>query len=110
MALHNDPRYSLRDEEATVTALGMEYVHIPVQFSQPKRSELLAFYEAMHRLSQRRLWVHCAMNMRVTAFLGLYWANECGWDRAKAFELMDNVWEPNDVWSKFIAENLGNAG
>jgi hypothetical protein len=42
----------------------------------------------MHRLSQRRLWVHCAMNMRVTAFLGLYWANECGWDRAKAFELI----------------------
>jgi protein tyrosine phosphatase (PTP) superfamily phosphohydrolase (DUF442 family) len=31
LVLHNDPRYFLKDEAATVASLGMEYVHIPVQ-------------------------------------------------------------------------------
>ena len=30
LALHDDPRYSLNDERASVEALGIEYVHIPV--------------------------------------------------------------------------------
>ena len=35
LALHDDPRYSLADEAASVRALSLEYVHIPVQFNAP---------------------------------------------------------------------------
>jgi protein tyrosine phosphatase (PTP) superfamily phosphohydrolase (DUF442 family) len=35
LALHDDPRYSLRDEAGTVRGLGMNYVHSPVQFRAP---------------------------------------------------------------------------
>ncbi|MEO8005455.1 MAG: sulfur transferase domain-containing protein, partial [Betaproteobacteria bacterium] len=41
LALHDDPRYSLRDEASSVRALGMEYVHIPVQFAAPASSDLV---------------------------------------------------------------------
>src|SRR6266513_5917539 len=72
LALHNDPRYSLRDEATSVRALGLDYVHIPVQFGAPTESDLERFFEAMEQHATERIWVHCAANMRVSAFLGLY--------------------------------------
>ena len=73
LALHDDASYSLRDERKSVQSLGIEYVHIPVQFSGPTEKDLALFFDAMDRSKGHRVWVHCAANMRVTAFLGLYW-------------------------------------
>ena len=72
LALHDDPRYSLPDEPGVVKSLGLAYVHIPVQFAAPTEADLLAFFAAMDAQSGERLWVHCAANMRVSAFPGLY--------------------------------------
>jgi protein tyrosine phosphatase (PTP) superfamily phosphohydrolase (DUF442 family) len=47
LALHSDLRYSLKDEAAAVASLGMEYIHIPVQFSSPTTADLTAFFGAM---------------------------------------------------------------
>ncbi len=41
LALHDDPRYSLKDEASSVNELGMEYIHIPVQFGAPTESDLI---------------------------------------------------------------------
>jgi hypothetical protein len=50
LALHNDPRYSLPDEERTVKSLGMEYVlHIPVQFGAPTEADADAFFATMEQ-------------------------------------------------------------
>jgi protein tyrosine phosphatase (PTP) superfamily phosphohydrolase (DUF442 family) len=103
LALHDDPRYSLRDEASSVLALGMEYVHIPVQFAAPTAQDLALFFDAMDRSRGRRVWVHCAANMRVTAFLGLYRQVREGWPEERAFALMRDVWQPNGVWASFIA-------
>jgi uncharacterized protein (TIGR01244 family) len=109
LALHDDPRYSLHDEAASVRALGLEYLHIPVQFGAPTESDLLKFFEAMEKHASERIWVHCAANMRVSAFLGLYRALRQGWSGTEAFALMRQIWEPDSVWSKFIASQLANA-
>jgi uncharacterized protein (TIGR01244 family) len=109
LALHDDPRYALHDEATSVAALGMEYVHIPVQFGAPTAHDLAQFCDAMDRLEGHRVWVHCAANMRVTAFLGLYWQLRAGWPGELAFALMRSVWQPNDVWSSFIAAQIANA-
>ena len=109
LALHDDPRYSLNDEASSVRALGMEYVHIPVQFGAPTTDDLALFFDAMDRAKGHRIWVHCAANMRVTAFLGLYWRLREGWPEERAFSLMRDVWQPNEVWSSFIAARIGNA-
>jgi protein tyrosine phosphatase (PTP) superfamily phosphohydrolase (DUF442 family) len=107
LALHNDPRYSLRDEAASVRALGLDYVHIPVQFGAPTEGDLLAFFDAMDCNSGRRIWIHCAANMRVTAFVGLYRVLRLGWAEEDAFSLMHTVWKPDRVWSAFIMSQLG---
>lgn len=109
LALHDDPRYSLPDERGAVESLGLEYVHIPVTFAAPAQSDLLAFFAAMEAHRGRKVWVHCAANMRVSAFLGLYRVVIQGWEEERAFELMRGLWQPDEVWSAFIASVLQRA-
>jgi uncharacterized protein (TIGR01244 family) len=97
---------SLNDEPGAVAALGMDYVHIPVQFSAPAEADLRAFFAAMDASRERKVLVHCAANKRVTAFLGLYRVLEQGWTSEQAFALMHSVWEPDAVWAQFIAAML----
>ena len=108
LALHDDPRYSLADEPGTVRGLGMDYVHIPVQFAHPTADDFSAFAAALERNRQRQVWIHCAANMRVTAFLGLYRALRENWQEQEAFQLMHELWKPDEVWSAFIATMLAN--
>jgi len=106
LALHDDPRYSLRDEAGAVRELGMDYVHIPVQFAAPTEADLRAFFAAMDAHKGEKTLVHCAANYRVTAFIGLYRVIREGWSPEKAFEPMRSVWEPDEVWKAFIARML----
>lgn len=112
LALHDDPRYSLPDEPGVVRGLGLEYVHIPVKFDAPTAGALKSFFRAMETYKHRRIWLHCAANMRVTAFLGLYRHLREGWSEKQAFELMNEIWQPDHVWSSFIRSQLDapNAG
>ncbi|HSC85869.1 MAG TPA: protein tyrosine phosphatase family protein [Polyangiaceae bacterium] len=106
LSLHDDPRYSLPDERGSVLSLGLEYVHIPVVFQAPDEGELLAFFAAMEASEGKRIWVHCAANMRVSAFLGLFRVIRQGWAHERAFELLRGLWEPDEVWSAFIGRML----
>jgi protein tyrosine phosphatase (PTP) superfamily phosphohydrolase (DUF442 family) len=106
LALHDDPRYSLPDEPGTVHALGLTYIHIPVQFAAPTEADLLAFFKAMDAHGDQKLWIHCAANLRVSAFLGLYRVIKQRWETEQAFELMRGLWQPNEVWTVFIAAML----
>ena len=109
LALHDDPRYSLKDEASSVQKLGLEYIHIPVQFAAPTESDLVKFFDAMDRHKHHRVWVHCAANMRVTAFLGLYRRLREGWPEERAFALLREIWQPDEVWSEFIASQLAKS-
>ena len=106
LALHDDPRYSLPDEAGTVTSLGMGYVHIPVQFSAPTRRDLAKFFAAMKAHEGQKVWVHCAANIRVSVFLGLYRVIEQRWEREVAFAQLSELWQPDEVWSAFIESAL----
>jgi len=109
LALHDDPNYSLADEPGEAARLGLGYVHIPVIFTAPKRDELDRFCNVMASLEGRRVWIHCAANKRVSAFIGLYRVLRLGWPRDRAFDLQREIWEPNPVWSAFIEEQLAGA-
>jgi uncharacterized protein (TIGR01244 family) len=110
LALHDDPRYSLPDEPGTVKSLGLTYVHIPVQFAGPTEADLLSFFAAIEAHGNEKLWVHCAANIRVSVFLGLYRVIKQGWEVERAFELMHELWRPNEVWAAFIQAALEKHG
>jgi uncharacterized protein (TIGR01244 family) len=110
LALHDDPRYSLKNEAACVETAGMTYVHIPVEFAAPTDADLHKFFDAMDAHHGKTILVHCAANKRVTAFLGLYKVIRQGQDPDQAFAPMRSVWEPDDVWKSFIERALRSAG
>jgi protein tyrosine phosphatase (PTP) superfamily phosphohydrolase (DUF442 family) len=106
LALHNDPRYSLPDETGLVASLGMTYIHIPVQFDAPTENDLKSFFNAMESNKNKKVHVHCAANMRVTAFLGLYYLIRQKKSKDEAFAPMNSIWEPDEVWSSFNSSML----
>jgi len=106
LALHNDPSYSLPDERGLVEGLGMVYVHIPVIWQTPTAQNLMYFFLAMDQHQGSKVHLHCAANMRVTAFLGLYRLLNQGMAEQQAFQPMHSVWEPNDTWSTFISSMI----
>lgn len=110
LALHDNPEYSLPDERRLVESLGMSYVHIPVDFSQPTMKDLEIFFDAMESNGTRRIFLHCAANKRVSAFLGLFRAIRLNWSQESAFELMRDIWIPDPIWMQFIKEALARFG
>jgi protein tyrosine phosphatase (PTP) superfamily phosphohydrolase (DUF442 family) len=103
LALHDAP-YSLKDEAATIEAVGMTYEHIPVVWERPERADLQRFFEAMERHRGRRVFVHCAANYRASAFIMLYRVLRLGWRIEDALPDMRAIWNPAGypAWQAFI--------
>ena len=92
----------LKDEEAIVTALGMSYVHIPVNMFNPTQEDFNAFVETMMGASGKKIWVHCAVGMRASAFLYKYRCTVLGENRQDAIWDLREVWEPFGAWKAFL--------
>ena len=71
LALPNSDN-AIADEGGVVSALRLSYFHLPVLFDAPQLSELRTFIGLMRVLEDRPVWVHCAMNLRVSAFMYHY--------------------------------------
>lgn len=97
---------ALADEGSLVAGLGMTYVHIPVDFSQPTAADFDAFAGVLDAFRSRRVFVHCAMNMRVSAFVFVYRVLRGEATRAEAWHDLKAIWEPDEVWARFIEERL----
>ncbi|MBE9114459.1 protein tyrosine phosphatase family protein [Lusitaniella coriacea LEGE 07157] len=95
---------ALADEGAIVTQLGMSYIHLPVVWEAPKLDEVRLFFGIMQVFEDRKVWVHCALNMRVSCFLYLYQKHVLEFPDARSRVPMINLWQPNPVWQKLIQE------
>lgn len=111
LGLHDDLSYALEDEAGTVHALGMEYVHIPVQFSSPGAEDLARFCRAMAAAEGKKVFVHCRHNKRVPVFIALDRILRQGWQHEPAFADMRKAWAPDEIWQAFIDTSLSqNSG
>lgn len=100
---------ALPDEAERVQRLGLEYVHIPVEFGAPAREDLRRFFEAVDARPGRRLFVHCIANKRVSAFLFLYRVLRLGERVSEAELALHRIWVPDAVWQEFIDRSLREA-
>jgi len=101
LALHTHEK-ALPDEAASVSRLGMEYIHIPVDFQNPTEHDFEQFCAVMEKLKDVRVHVHCIANYRVSAFFYRYHRDVLGMDKAKARAEMEAVWHPEGVWAGFV--------
>lgn len=95
---------ALLDEAELVEAAGMQYVYLPVLWDNPSLKDLDDFFDVIDRLRGRRLFVHCVLNYRVSAFIYLYQYLVQGTPQSEARTLMDTIWDPDEypVWSALI--------
>ena len=97
---------ALPNEGSVVTGLGMSYVHIPVNFQAPTPQNFQDFRQVMDAFSNRPVFVHCAANMRVSAFVFLYRVLHQNVPKTDAERDLHAIWQPDEVWSRFIEDRL----
>jgi CubicO group peptidase (beta-lactamase class C family)/protein tyrosine phosphatase (PTP) superfamily phosphohydrolase (DUF442 family) len=99
---------AIPDEADLVRSLGMDYIHIPVVWESPQPEDLLQFMDDMDSRSGSKIFVHCAMNYRASAFIALWRVLRQGWARDDAFAAQEKIWrlEEYPVWGAFVLEAL----
>ena len=97
---------ALENEDKIVSSLNMSYIHIPVDFENPKISDLKLFLNVLQALGANKVWIHCAKNYRVSAFMYVYHK----YILHTPFEQIDlsifDMWQPSLVWQELIKVQL----
>jgi len=106
LAPHNAEN-SLPDERKSVTDLGLDYIHIPVDFRNPTDDDFEKFVDVMGNLESSKIWVHCAANMRVSAFMYRYRRDILGESEDVAAKDMAKIWKPFGPWTSFVNKRDG---
>src|SRR5689334_16191413 len=101
---------ALAGEAELVTRQGIAYLQIPVLWEKPEQHQLQQFFGALSLFQDRKVWVHCAKNMRVSAFIYLYRRLRRGEPEEAASHPMREVWAPNETWQTFIDDALKACG
>lgn len=105
-----DSERALPDEGERVAQQGMQYVHIPVVWDDPKKSDFELFSKVLSAHADSKVFAHCAVNMRVSAFTFLYRVIHLGVDPAEAKATMQQIWDPHGVWEQLVEETLSDHG
>ena len=101
---------SLREEGGIVGSKGVPYVNIPVDFGRPTAEDFRLFTEVMKAAQGKKVYVHCQVNMRGSAFVFLYRVIHEGAPVGETAIKMNGVWAPDRVWKKFIDDTLAASG
>ena len=107
---YSDQSRSLENEDRLVKDLGMQYVHIPVDWEAPTTGDYRMVAAALRDNAARKTLLHCQVNYRASAFSFLYRVLEEGVDLAEAKADMNSVWTPNATWRDLIFDVLEAEG
>lgn len=105
-----DSENALPDEGSIVTELKMVYVHIPVPFDAPDIHHIKTFFEIMDAFYGQKIWVHCVVNYRVSAFMYLYLRHAQGVAEHEARKAILPSWQPNELWKKLMRISKEDTG
>ena len=101
LALADSPG-AVKNEVDIIHDLGMIYKHIPVNFHAPMPDDLDLFFRNMEFHRGKRIFVHCALNWRVSCFMFLYRTVKCGCPVEQAMRDLHAIWQPDAIWQHFI--------
>ncbi len=101
-----DNETAIEHEDRTVKKLGMEYIHIAVDFMAPTLDDFQQFASVMQQAPNRNTLLHCQVNFRASSFSLLYRVIYLDVPVLEAKEAFDSVWQPNEVWFRFIQSVL----
>jgi protein tyrosine phosphatase (PTP) superfamily phosphohydrolase (DUF442 family) len=97
---------AIPNEGELVTCLGMTYIHIPVVWDAPKPDDFHQFMGCMRAFQEKKVFVHCARNMRASSFLFLYRVIVQRMNPDIALDDVRIIWQPNETWQRYMAQML----
>ena len=97
-----DHQESISNEAEIVTKLGMSYTHIPVPFDSPQPGHVKQFCGHMKAVEDKKVFVHCIMNYRVSAFLFHYLNKVVGDNDDVSRSSMFDSWQPDSTWQQLL--------
>ncbi len=106
----SDSHGSIANEDSQVEKLGMEFVHVPVDWEAPSKADFYLFAGAIERELHKKTLIHCQVNFRASAFSFLYRVLYNDVDMGDAKKDLDSVWVPNETWRNFIFSILEENG
>lgn len=99
----NDADPHLNGEDKICVELGLNYIQIPILWDTPADDQCLFALDLIaHLVQEKKIWVHCALNMRVSSLMYLYRQYFMDIDMPTAQELLHQIWEPNETWTGLI--------
>jgi protein tyrosine phosphatase (PTP) superfamily phosphohydrolase (DUF442 family) len=101
---------AIPEEGYIVAARKMIYAHLAVPFEAPKAHHLKSFFLLMEAFGEKKRWVHCALNYRVSAFLYQYFRIVHKQSPNQAKKVMLSGWEPDAIWKEFMALEENDLG
>ena len=104
LAMHN--KGALKEEDKIVSKNGMVYIHIPVTWKAPEMERLKLFLDVLKTLQQedKKVFIHCIMNYRASAFIYQYKKLVLAQKDAKLIAPIG--FKPKKVWKKLMQAEL----
>ena len=109
LAFTNHPK-AVAHEDDIARGLGLQFIHIPVEWDSPSPADFAAFAAVMQSHGSSRTLVHCEVNFRASVFGFLYQVLHEGADLDEALSQMQSIWVPNDTWEAFIVRVMSDEG
>ncbi len=97
---------ALPHEAELAKSLGLNHFHLPVVWEAPSQGDLAIFFRLMDRNRHLKVFVHCALNMRVSVFVYLYRVLHLRESEPTAYADLHRIWQPNPTWQAFIDQSL----
>ena len=102
--------YSIHNEKEIIESYGMKYFHIAVDFENPEIEKYYEFANLFKTMSHKNVFIHCAANKRVSAFLAVFQVKEQGVPFKQAMEEVQSIWKPNKIWAVFMNKVIKSTG
>ena len=95
------------EEAVIVSRQGLVYVNIPIKSDIPTEPDYQLFASVMGALAERKVLVHCQINVRASSMVFLYRVIAAREDPRVAYESLLKVWSPDGPWRQFMLLVLG---
>ena len=96
-------------EADIVRKQGLEFINIPIAFNNPTEADFQSFVAAMERFGDRKVLVHCQVNMRASSMAFLYRVITRHENAEVAYESVAKVWSPEGPWKRLLLAQLRKA-
>lgn len=101
---------TVKDEPLILGKQGLLYANIPVNFGNPTRADFEAFAAVLSAWKDKRVHVHCQVNMRGSVFMFLYRVIHDKIPPEQAYDIVRSIWVPDKVWRAFLVDTLKHHG